>query len=54
MKDDDVGAAESEVLEPAHHRVRFVEQVGGRSAIGDLDAAVAVLAGESGTSIVSD
>ena len=29
-------------------------QVGGRSAIGDLDEAVAVLAGESGTSVVSD
>ena len=34
--------------------LRFVEGVGGRSAIGDLDAAVAVLAGESGTSVVSD
>ena len=34
--------------------VRFVEQGGARSAIGDLDAAVAVLAGESGTSIVAD
>jgi carbamate kinase len=34
--------------------VRFVEQGGGRAAIGDLDAAVAVLAGESGTSVVSD
>jgi carbamate kinase len=33
--------------------VRFVEQGGARSAIGDLDAAVAVLAGESGTSIVA-
>jgi carbamate kinase len=33
--------------------VRFVEHVGGRSAIGDLDAAVAALSGESGTSIVS-
>jgi carbamate kinase len=32
--------------------VRFAEQVGGRSVIGDLDAAVAVLSGESGTSIV--
>jgi carbamate kinase len=34
--------------------VRFVEQGGARSVIGDLDAAVAVLAGESGTSIVAD
>jgi carbamate kinase len=35
--------------------VRFVEQGGGaRSVIGDLDAAIAVLAGESGTSIVAD
>jgi carbamate kinase len=34
--------------------VRFVEQGGERSVIGDLDAAVAVLAGESGTSIVAD
>jgi carbamate kinase len=34
--------------------VRFVEQGGARSAIGDLDAAVAVLAGETGTSIVAD
>jgi carbamate kinase len=34
--------------------VRFVEQGGGRSVIGDLDAAVVVLAGESGTSIVAD
>ena len=33
--------------------VRFVEQRGGRSVIGDLDAAVAVLAEESGTSIVA-
>ena len=33
--------------------VRFVEQGGARSVIGDLDAAVAVLAGESGTSIVA-
>jgi carbamate kinase len=33
--------------------VRFVEQGGGRSAIGDLDSAVAVLSGESGTNIVS-
>jgi carbamate kinase len=33
--------------------VRFVEQGAGRSAIGDLDSAVAVLSGESGTSIVS-
>ena len=33
--------------------VRFVEQGGGRSAIGDLDSAVAVLSGESGTSIAS-
>jgi hypothetical protein len=28
--------------------------VGGRSAIGDLDAAVSVLSGGSGTSIVSN
>jgi len=33
--------------------VRFVEKGGGRSAIGDLDSAVAVLSGESGTNIVS-
>ena len=33
--------------------VRFVEQGGGRSAIGDLDSAVAVLSGVSGTNIVS-
>jgi carbamate kinase len=33
--------------------VRFVEQGGGRAAIGDLDSAVAVLAASSGTSIVS-
>jgi carbamate kinase len=33
--------------------VRFVEQGGGRAAIGDLDSAVAVLAEESGTTIVS-
>ena len=34
--------------------VRFVEQGGARAVIGDLDAAVAVLAGEAGTSIVAD
>jgi carbamate kinase len=34
--------------------VRFIEQGGGCSAIGDLDSAVAVLSGESGTSIVSE
>ena len=33
--------------------VRFVEQGGGRAAIGDLDSAVAVLAEKSGTTIVS-
>jgi carbamate kinase len=32
---------------------RFVEQGGGRAAIGDLDSAVAVLAEKSGTTIVS-
>ncbi|HEU5225261.1 MAG TPA: carbamate kinase, partial [Actinomycetota bacterium] len=34
--------------------VRFIEQGGGRSAIGDLDSAVAVLSGGSGTTIVSE
>jgi carbamate kinase len=32
--------------------VRFVEQGGSRAAIGDLESAVAVLAGETGTSVV--